>query len=1061
MKSIYSLTILIIFHFISISTIKAQGENDHWIFGNSCHVSFKNGTPQVLAPLNTLKTLEGCSSVSDKYGNLLFYSDGITVWNKNHVVMQNGTGLKGDPSSTSSCVVVPFPKSPNLYYLFCVQSNMTNTHLLTYNILDINANEGLGKIIKKNAILVENSDEKIAVTKNCSSDGFWLVMHKALSNEYLSFSIDSSGINISPVSSFQNISVSKNIELGYLKFSTDGNYLANAQCHGRTIELYKFDKQTGRITYFAHETLPMGDDQTFYGLSFSPNNGFLYTSLVDRGEVFQFNLNQNPKQIFKNGILVLKSPSRIGALQLGKDNKLYTSNSYSSKSLNCILFPEELGLKCQPILNYLKLNAKSHIGLPTYVESLDNYFSLGKDSIIDYHKKTLSANYKNAQYLWSTGQTTESIVIDRSGKYWITITDFNKCILIRDTIEINLLRYGAEMKALAFDSLSVCAGDTVRFPKFESDSPNIRYYWTNDNPNVGLAKSGWGQIADFKAPAVTTIENAKIVIYPKADTARGKPQIFKLSIKSKVKLESVNSYTICAGDSLTKIIFKSNLSDCKIDWYNSNSTFGLNAWGNAHIPAFKSQGIENDQTAQIQVIGSNNFCPADTLNFAINVLGLPKITQEKNLEFCAGEKLNAIVLKSSTNGAKFKWYNNNNSIGIPDSGSTLIQALYTLNASTNQHARITVFSNNGKCKSQAMQFNIDIKSKPIIEQINPKKFCSGDGLPKINFTIKNQFDEINWQNDNSVIGIASTGINFIPSQKLTILEENQVSNIMVEAKNGLCSSDPMNFTIQSIAKPRMTNSKISKICAGERSEEIELRCHPQASSISWIYDDSIYGEFKSGTQNIPSIQTYKSQKIRHFKIIKQAEYLGCKSDTAHFDLIVNPVPQPLFTIQVSDLKDGVIKNEIKTKNRSIGANYYTWYWGDQESSEDFEPTHIYAKKSVYTVKLYAENEYNCFDTFSQNIKFFKYLQYYIPNAFSPDQNGKNESFHIYGVSDESASYEVFNRWGEKLFETSNNAAWDGTYKDSDCQADVYIYKAKIGSKEGKLIELSGTLNLLR
>ena len=108
MKSIYSLTILIIFHFISISTIKAQGENDHWIFGNSCHVSFKNGTPQVLAPLNTLKTLEGCSSVSDKYGNLLFYSDGITVWNKNHVVMQNGTGLKGDPSSTSSCVVVPF-----------------------------------------------------------------------------------------------------------------------------------------------------------------------------------------------------------------------------------------------------------------------------------------------------------------------------------------------------------------------------------------------------------------------------------------------------------------------------------------------------------------------------------------------------------------------------------------------------------------------------------------------------------------------------------------------------------------------------------------------------------------------------------------------------------------------------------------------------------------------------------------------------------------------------------------------------------------------------------------
>ena len=1061
MKSIYSLSILIIFHFISSNKIQAQGENDHWIFGNSCHVSFKNGSPQVLSPLNTLKTLEGCSSVSDKYGNLLFYSDGITVWNKNHGIMQNGTGLKGDPSSTSSCVVVPFPKHPNMYYIFCVQANTSNTHYLTYNLIDLGSNGGLGKVVLKNHLLNEYSDEKIAVTKNCSSNGFWLVMHRALSNMYLSFSIDSSGISTNPIYSFQYYSYSKNIEIGYLKFSSDGNYLANAQCHGRTIELYKFDKQTGQINYVAHQTLPIGDDQTFYGLSFSPNNNFLYASLLDQGKVYQYNLNQNPIEIFSNGILVLKSPSRIGALQLGKDKKLYTSNSYNSNALNCILFPEELGLKCQPVLNYLKLNTKSHIGLPTYMESLDNYFSLGKDSIIDFHKQTLSANYKNAKYLWSTGDTTENIVIDRSGTYWLTITDLNKCILIRDTITIKLLRFGAEMKPLTYDTLSVCSGNSITFPKFESDSPNIRYYWTNDNPKLGLAKSCWGQIADFIAANVTNIENAKIVIYPKADTARGKPQVFKLSVKSKVKLESVNSYTICAGDSLTKIIFKSNLSDCKIDWYNNNPSFGLNAEGNAYIPAFKSLEIENNQTANIQVIGSNNFCPADTLNFEINVLGLPKIIQEKNLEFCAGEKLNTIVFKSSTNGAKYKWYNNNTKTGLPDSGITMIQSQYTLNASTNQQAKITVFSNNGKCKSQFMQFNIDIRSKPIIEQINPKKFCSGDSLPKINFNIKNQFDEVNWGNDNTNIGIPTNGIDFIPSQKLSALEENQTSNIKVEAKNGLCNSDPMNFTIQSIAKPRMTNTKLLKICAGESTEEIELKCHPQVSNISWIYGDSIYGEFKSGTQNIASIQTYKSQKPSHFKIISQADYLGCKSDTAHFDLIVNPVPKPLFTIQVSDLQDGVIKNEIKTSNRSIGASYYTWYWGDQESSDDFEPTHIYAKNSAYSVKLYAENEYNCSDTLSQNIKFFKYLQYFIPNAFSPDQNGKNESFHIYGVSDESTSFEIFNRWGEKLFETSANTAWDGTYKDKDCQADVYIYKAKIVSKEGKLIELSGTVSLLR
>jgi hypothetical protein len=237
------------------------------------------------------------------------------------------------------------------------------------------------------------------------------------------------------------------------------------------------------------------------------------------------------------------------------------------------------------------------------------------------------------------------------------------------------------MKPLAYDTLSVCSANLILFPKFESDSPNIRYYWTNDNPKIGLAKSGWGQIADFRAPNVPSIENARIVIYPKADTARGKPQVFRLSIKSKVKLEPIKSYTICAGDSIPKINFKSNINSCKIDWINDNPSFGLNAGGNTYFPAIKSLEIENNQTARIQVIGSNNYCPADTLGFEINVLGRPKIIQEKNLEFCAGEKLNSIVFKSSTNGAKYNWSNSNSKIGIPDSGITLIQSQFTLNSS--------------------------------------------------------------------------------------------------------------------------------------------------------------------------------------------------------------------------------------------------------------------------------------------------------------------------------------------------------------------------------------------
>ena len=1061
MKSIYSLSILIIFHFISSNKIQAQGENDHWIFGNSCHVSFKNGSPQVLAPLNTLKTFEGCSSVSDKYGNLLFYSDGITVWNKNHAIMQNGTGLKGDPSSTSSCVVVPFPKHPNMYYMFCVQSNMSYTHLLTYNIVDLSANSGLGKIVSKNNILETYSDEKIAVTKNCSSQGYWILVHRAKSNLYLSFSLDSTGIKATPKTSIQDISSSQSIEIGYLKFSSDGNFLANAQCHGRTIELYKFDKKTGLLKYIAHETIAMGRDQTFYGLSFSPNNTFLYASYLDQGLVYQYNLKQSPGSIFKNGILVMKGSSRIGSLQLGKDKKLYATNSYNTNSLNCILNPEELGTDCQAVLNYLTLNTTCHIGLPTYVESLDNYFTLGRDSVIDYHKYTLSANYKNAEYLWSTGQKTESIIIDRSGTYWLTIIDPQKCILIRDTITIDLMRFGADMKALAFDTLSVCSGTKISLPKFESDSPNIRYFWTNNNPNIGLAQSGWGQIADFKAPFTREIETAKITIYPKSDTARGKPKTFHLTIKPKIKLDSIPSFTICAGDSLPDLYFTCNVNQFKTDWTNNNYGIGLSSNGSGYFPKFVSQLNANDKSAKIKVIGTNEYCSSDTTEFEINIIGLPSIALVDDQQFCGDQILEKINFKSQTKNAAINWTNNNTKIGLPDTGTTFIRQQKLLNPDKDQSSLITVIAVNGKCKSKAMSFKIELKSKPLIESVKAFSYCSGDSMKSVRFIVTKQFEKLEWNNDNIRSGIPKSGATLLPSMKLPILNSTEISTIEAIAYNKQCQSEPISFDIRSIAKPQLNNSKQEEICSGDNTQEITLHSSPASSNISWTYQDSFMGEFKTGNKIIPSIPTIASQSTKHHKIIIQAEYETCKSDTMWLDLKINPKPIAKFEILKSETVYGKLQNELSTINKSEGGSYYLWNWGDQEISEEFQPKHNYNTNNENLITLYVENEYGCSDTASIRIEFTNQIQYNIPNAFSPDKNGKNEVFHIYGLTNESASFEIFNRWGKKLFETYGNKAWDGTYKDKDCQADVYIYKAKIVSKEGKLIELSGTVSLLR
>src|SRR6476659_883346 len=85
---------------ISLCSI-AQNEANKWLFGNGGGLDFNSGSPLPF-PGGQTATSEGSASVSDASGNLLFYTDGITVWDKTHAIMPNGTGLLGGYSSSQS-----------------------------------------------------------------------------------------------------------------------------------------------------------------------------------------------------------------------------------------------------------------------------------------------------------------------------------------------------------------------------------------------------------------------------------------------------------------------------------------------------------------------------------------------------------------------------------------------------------------------------------------------------------------------------------------------------------------------------------------------------------------------------------------------------------------------------------------------------------------------------------------------------------------------------------------------------------------------------------------------
>ena len=107
-----------LFFIFTLFTTVAQRETSNWYFGFGAGIHFNDNGSVTPLTNGKLNTLEGCTSISDADGTLLAYTDGITVYNKNHQIVQNGNGLLGDPSSTQSAIIVPKPQDPNIYYIF-------------------------------------------------------------------------------------------------------------------------------------------------------------------------------------------------------------------------------------------------------------------------------------------------------------------------------------------------------------------------------------------------------------------------------------------------------------------------------------------------------------------------------------------------------------------------------------------------------------------------------------------------------------------------------------------------------------------------------------------------------------------------------------------------------------------------------------------------------------------------------------------------------------------------------------------------------------------------------
>ncbi|GGG57358.1 T9SS type B sorting domain-containing protein [Bizionia arctica] len=373
-------------------TVYSQEEASNWYFGNNAGIQFNTLSGAVTAKTDgQLNTKEGCASISDEEGNLLFYTDGVTVYNKLHHVMNNGENLYGDDSSTQSAIIVPKPEDSNIYYIFTVDSASNGTNQgLNYSTVDISLDGGLGTIVSKNDGLLEKCSEKItAVLKDCGSESIWVIAFAAFDrndtggvyNTFHAFDVSSNGVNTNSIRSFGPVISDAR---GYLKTSPNGKKLAAANVRDG-LYLFDFNTSNGRVTN--EEEIELLTVNWFpYGVEFSPNNQYLYIhayndipstdfNIIHTSALLQFDL-LNPSISSSMAVLDNRDLYR-GGLQLGPDGKIYRSLSHSylfgSPYLGVINNPNGSGASSNYVHNAIDLGGRpSTQGLPPFITSFFN-----------------------------------------------------------------------------------------------------------------------------------------------------------------------------------------------------------------------------------------------------------------------------------------------------------------------------------------------------------------------------------------------------------------------------------------------------------------------------------------------------------------------------------------------------------------------------------------------------------------------------------------------------------------------------------------------------------------
>ncbi|WP_273444842.1 gliding motility-associated C-terminal domain-containing protein [Neolewinella agarilytica] len=460
-----------------------QGEN--WHFGRAISVSFATGTP-VLAPPSAMDAFEGVVSMSDANGQLLFYTNGGgqpagnnqspgIIWNRNHEVMHDMRGEEGGGfSARQSAIAMPDPAGEaGVYYLFTMEESefdvggaipgQPNGRGLSYFIIDMNLNGGLGGVRLANQNVIDLVYEALSATPMASGEGFWIVCHS--SNDDAPFIVvtplTASGVGTPVVVPRPAGDVG-----GIIKFSPDGQFI---WLDG---SVFAFDAVTGTISENSSLDFPDVDPGS---VTFTPDSRFLYgtQNFAALGEVIvRYDLSDGSRMdIARLERVPGETNQQNAGFQIGPNGNIYfveesidgpNGAEYGLSEIICVSSPDPTVNRFILDFEAFRDNNFSPQSLPNFVDAIFARPVVADTLVLDtatvytcnQEPPLLNAREFGTDYQWSDGSNGASLLLQESGTYCVTITggcqptiDCQRAIIERgdvNPVEIELIDNGCE-----------------------------------------------------------------------------------------------------------------------------------------------------------------------------------------------------------------------------------------------------------------------------------------------------------------------------------------------------------------------------------------------------------------------------------------------------------------------------------------------------------------------------------------------------------------------------------------------------------------------------------------